>query len=446
MRFSVNWQQLKGKIMILIENFSQVLAQIESERGIGRHIILDAIEKALISAAKKKYGVDLNVKAYINEDSGEARLWMEKLVVHQKEDFLNQLTLAEAKELSDDVDEGDTLEINLDVDEFGRIAAQAAKQVILQCMREAEKDLVMNEFSDKIGQIVTGTVQNIEGNTYLINLGKVEAFLTPREQSPGETFSVKDRIRVFIVDIQKTTRGPVIKISRSHTGLIRQLFQIEVPEIQDGIIAIKSISRDAGRRTKIAVYSNNQTVGAVGTCVGHMGGRIQSVLREINNEKIDILEWSEDPKIFIGNSLKPATINEVILNNSESREATVIVPDDQLSLAIGKSGQNVRLAVKLTNWKLDIISESDYNKKTKSRSGEGDATLADKIKASVDDTPDESISTNSSEDPVLQDSIDNNPKESVLNESQDGDLAEVHEDGQEALQENERAEGVASES
>ncbi len=389
--------------MILIENFSQVMAQIESERGIEKHIILDAIEKALISAAKKKYGAELNVKAYINEDSGEARLWMEKTVVKSYEDELNELLLNEAEELSDDVEIGDILEIELDVDEFGRIAAQAAKQVILQCIREAEKDLVMNEFSDKIGNIVTGSVQNIEGNTYLINLGKIEAFLPPREQAQGETFNVKDRVRVFIVDIQKTTRGPVIKISRSHTGLIRQLFHLEVPEIQDGIITIKSISRDAGRRTKIAVFSNNQTVGAVGTCVGHMGGRIQAVLREINNEKIDILEWNEDPKIFIGNSLKPATISDVIINNEDTREATVVVPDDQLSLAIGKSGQNVRLAVKLTNWKLDIVSESDHNKKESGADGD---SLAEKIQATskaegnIDDSTesnDESESTESEE-------------------------------------------------
>ena len=348
--------------MILIENFSQVIAQIESERGIDRHRIIDGIEKALISAAKKKFGAELEVNAYLNEDSGEARLWMEKVVVNDVEDELNELSLEQAKELSDDADVGDTLEIDMDIEDFGRIAAQTAKQVILQCIREAEKDLIMSEFSDKIGQIVTGTVQNIEGNTYLINLGKIEAFLPPKEQVHGENFNVKDRIRVFIVDIQKINRGPMIRISRSHPGLIEQLFKLEVPEIQDGIIEIKSISRDSGRRTKIAVHSTNSSVGAVGTCVGHMGGRIQAILREINNEKIDILEWNEDPKAFIGNSLKPATVSEVIIQNEENREATVVVPDDQLSLAIGKAGQNVRLAVKLTNWKLDIVSEGDHNK------------------------------------------------------------------------------------
>ncbi|MGC6366945.1 MAG: transcription termination factor NusA [Candidatus Marinamargulisbacteria bacterium] len=366
--------------MILIENFSQVIAQIESERGIDRHRIIDGIEKALISAAKKKFGAELEVNAYLNEDSGEARLWMEKVVVDSVEDELNELSLSEATELSDDAEIGDTLEIDLDIEDFGRIAAQTAKQVILQCIREAEKDLIMSEFSDKIGQIVTGTVQNIEGNTYLINLGKIEAFLPPKEQVYGENFNVKDRIRVFIVDIQKSNRGPMIRISRSHPGLIQELFKLEVPEIQDGIIEIKSISRDAGRRTKIAVHSTNSSVGAVGTCVGHMGGRIQAILREINNEKIDILEWNEDPKAFIGNSLKPATVSEVIIENEDTREAKVVVPDDQLSLAIGKSGQNVRLAVKLTNWKLDIMSESDHNKLTNPSEGQ---TLEDKLKETV---------------------------------------------------------------
>jgi N utilization substance protein A len=346
--------------MILIENFSQVIAQIESERGIERHFIVDGIQKALVSAAKKKYGPDLLVNAALDLDSGEARLWMDKLVVETVDDPLNQLTLDQAHELSDDADIGDTLEIDLDFDEFGRIAAQTAKQVILQCIREAEKDLIMREFSHKVGQIVSGTIQNIEGSTYLVNLGKVEAFLPLKEQVQGESFHPKDRIRLFVVDIQKSSRGPSIRISRSHPGLVEQLFHLEVPEIQDGIIQVKRIARDPGRRTKIAVHSTNSSVGAVGTCVGHMGGRIQSILREINNEKIDILEWSEDPKVFIGNSLKPAGITEVIIRDANHREAVVVVPDDQLSLAIGKSGQNVRLAVKLTNWKLDIVSETQY--------------------------------------------------------------------------------------
>ena len=363
--------------MILIENFSQVIAQIESERGIEKGIILDAIEKALISAAKKKFSPDLNVKAVINSDSGETRLWMEKTVVDESDDE-NELSLKEAKELNSDSEIGDILEIDLEVEEFGRIAAQTAKQVILQCIREAEKDLILEEFADKVGQIVSGTVQNIEGNTYLINLGKVEAFLPPREQVPGEKFNVKDRIRVYIIDIQKSNRGPMIKISRSHTGLVRELFKLEVPEIQDNIIEIKGISRDPGRRTKIAVKSNNPSVGAVGTCVGHMGNRIQTILRELNNEKIDILEWNEDPATFISNSLKPATISNVIINDAELREATVVVPDDQLSLAIGKAGQNVRLAVKLTNWKLDISNESDQNK---SASPKPSSSLAEKIQA-----------------------------------------------------------------
>lgn len=366
--------------MILIENFAQVISQIETERGIARGRIIDAIERALVSAAKKKYGQDLFVSAYVNEDSGEARIWTEKQVVQDVVDPLNELTLDQARELSDDSDLGDTLEIDMEIEDLGRIAAQSAKQVIMQSIREAERDMVIDEFSDKVGQIVTGIVQNIEGNVYLINLGKIETFLFAKEQVPGESFSVKDRIRVFVVDIHRSSRGPSVQISRSHPGLVRELFAMEVPEIQDGIIEIKSISRDAGRRTKIAVHSKNASVGAVGTCVGHMGGRIQAVLREINNEKIDILEWSEDPKVFIANSLKPAVVKTVLIENEANREATVVVPNDQLSLAIGKSGQNVRLAVKLTNWKLDITSETD--EKSKSNASDG-MTLEERLRANA---------------------------------------------------------------
>lgn len=372
--------------MILIENFAQVISQIETERGIARSRIIDAIEKALVSAAKKKYGADLFVNAYVNEDSGEARIWTEKQVVQDVVDPLNELTLDQARDLSDDSDLGDTLEIDMEIEDLGRIAAQSAKQVIMQSIREAERDMVIDEFSDKVGQIVTGVVQNIEGNVYLINLGKIEAFLFAKEQVSGETFTVKDRIRVFVVDIHRSSRGPSVQISRSHPGLVRELFAMEVPEIQDGIIEIKSISRDAGRRTKIAVHSKNASVGAVGTCVGHMGGRIQAVLREINNEKIDILEWNEDPKVFIANSLKPAVVKTVLIENEANREATVVVPNDQLSLAIGKAGQNVRLAVKLTNWKLDITSETD--EKSKSNASDG-MTLEERLRANAQGTSEE---------------------------------------------------------
>ena len=296
--------------------------------------------------------------------------------------------------------------MDLDVEEFGRIAAQTAKQVILQCIREAEKDIVVNEFSDKIGKIVTGTIQNIEGNTYLVNLGKIEAFLPPHEQVRGESFNVNDRIRVYIVDIQKNTRGPVIKISRTHTGLVKELFTLEVPEIQDNIIEIINISREPGKRSKVAVKSNNPSIGPVGTCVGHMGGRIQAILKELNNEKIDIIEWKESMEEFIANSLKPAEIKEVIINE-ENNEATVVVPNDQLSLAIGKGRLNVRLAVKLTNCKLDIQSAED------SESTSQTSSLADKIKSSKtdessDDTPDDTANapTDESSDDTPDDTAD----------------------------------------
>ena len=312
--------------MILIENFSQVIAQLESERGISKEIIIDAIEKSLISAARKKYSPNLDAKIDINTDSGETRLWLEKMVVRSfsEENEENELLLEEAIEYDENAEVGDILEIDIEVEEFGRIAAQTAKQVILQCIREAEKDIIVSEFSNKIGQIITGTVQNIEGNTYLINLGKIEAFLPPHEQIRGESFNVNDKIRVYIIDIQKNNRGPVIKISRTHTGLIKELFKLEVPEIQDNIIEIINISRDAGKRSKISVKSNNPSIGPVGTCVGHMGGRIQAILKELNNEKIDIIEWNESIETYISNALKPSEIVKVIINSLEKEKQQLL--------------------------------------------------------------------------------------------------------------------------
>lgn len=379
--------------MILIDNFAQVIAQIENERGIEKNSIISALEQSLVSAAKRKFSEDLNVFASIEPDSGETNVWVDKTVVDTySENKENELLLDAAKAINPAVSINDTIREDLSPGSFGRLAAQTAKQVILQCIREAEKDLVLKEFTDKIGTLVTGTVQNIEGNTYLINLGKVEAFLNPYDQIKNESFNVKDRIRVYVVDINKTTRGPAIKISRSHSGLVRELFRLEVPEIDDGIIKIKSISRDPGNRTKVAVQSTNENVGAVGTCVGHMGGRIQSILKELNNEKIDILEWHEDPVQFIKNSLKPATITRVTITNPDKKEATVSVPSDQLSLAIGRGGSNVRLAVKLTGYNLDVVDDSVDGQQNAPPEG-----LLDRLKKDTSNQPETNDQTDGSD-------------------------------------------------
>lgn len=343
--------------MILIENFQQVTAQIETERGIKAEELVEAIELALVSACRRKYTEEARLEAKLDTNTGEAKIFIVKTVVSSVEDDEQEITKKEATEFVDNPKVGEDIHIEITPSDFGRIAAQTAKQVIIQRIREAEKNTIYDEFSKKIGQIVVGTVQKVEGRNYLINLGRIEALLTPYEQIPGETFQVKEKIKLYVSDVERTPKGPIIRISRGNPGLLKCLFNMEVPEIQDGIIEIMSISREPGKRAKVAVKSNNPAIGAVGTCVGHMGGRIQTIIKEIGNEKIDILEWDEEPTKFIANSLKPAKINDVQVTDEENREANVIVPKDQLSLAIGKGGVNVRLAVKLTNWKLDITSE-----------------------------------------------------------------------------------------
>lgn len=346
--------------MILIDNFDQVAAQIEAERGVTKAELMEAIELALISACRRRTDETANLKAVLNPDSGEAKIYHIKLVVASVEDPINELTLAEAKKIDRAIAVGEQVEIDITPEDFGRIAAQTAKQVIVQRIREAEKRSVFDEFKDRIGEIILGTVQRVENKNYLVNLGRIEALLMPKDQIDGERFFPKDKIRVYLVDIHTTPRGPQLHISRAHPGLVRRLFELEIPEIQDGIIEVVNVARDPGRRAKVAVKSNNPAIGAVGTCVGHMGGRIQSIIKELGAEKIDILEWDENPRAFIANSLKPARISQVLITSMEDKTSVVVVPKDQLSLAIGKAGVNVRLAVKLTNWKIDIVSEEDF--------------------------------------------------------------------------------------
>jgi len=346
--------------MIIIDNLMQVASQIETERGVNKEILFSAIEKALSTAYCKRFSGEINVECKLNPESGEAAIYHLKDVVTTVEDENLQITKKEAKVIDPGVKVGDVLKIEVKIPNFGRIAAQAAKQVIAQRLREAEKDSVYEEYSAKVGKIITGVVQQVEARYCLINLGRTEAILPLREQVQNEHFQTKEKIKVYIVDIEKGNRGNQIRISRTHPGLLRCLFEQEIPEIQDGIIEIKAISRDAGKRAKVAIKTNNSAISAVGTCVGQMGGRIQAIIKEIGSEKIDVLEWDEDPGKFIANSLKPAQISQVVIDNKEERIATVVVPHDQLALAIGKAGINVRLSVNLTEWKLNILSESEY--------------------------------------------------------------------------------------
>ncbi|HAR62259.1 MAG: transcription termination/antitermination protein NusA [Candidatus Margulisiibacteriota bacterium] len=335
------------------------MAQIESERGVDRSVLVRAISDSLLSACKKKFENAENLRVELNELTGETRVFAEKEVIEKVTDEETQISLEEAMEYDDSFKVGDILEIEVTPDDFGRIAAQTAKQVIIQRIREAEKNSIFNEFKGKEGTIISGVVQKLERRNILINLGRIETILGPSDQIPGEIYKPKDRIKLYVVEVRKTPKGPQVVTSRSHPRMLQKLFELEIPEIQDGIIEVKGVSRDPGSRSKIAVKSNNPDIGAVGTCVGKMGSRIQAIIREIGNEKIDIVEWSEDPETLISNALKPAKIARIKIVDLKEKKAEITVPDDQLSLAIGKGGQNVRLAAKLTNWKIDILKLSD---------------------------------------------------------------------------------------
>ncbi len=348
--------------MIVIDNLMQVANQIETERGVAKEILYTAVEQALASACRKRLGDGSQVECTLDTESGEVVFFRVKEVVEEVLMESTEIDLAAAKK----IDKKATLEAEARVEfvppDFGRIAAQVAKQVIIQRLREAEKDSVFLEFQEKIHQIVNGTVQRVENSNLLVNLGRTEAILRYRDQIPGEQFQPNEAIRVYIVDIEKAARGNVIHISRTHSGFLKRLFELEIPEIADGIIEVMSVSREPGFRAKVAVKTNNPAIGAVGTCVGQMGGRIQAIINELgSNEKIDVLEWDEEVKQFISNALKPAKISQVILTDVENKEATVVVPDDQLSLAIGKRGINVRLSVNLTGWKLNVINDADFS-------------------------------------------------------------------------------------
>jgi N utilization substance protein A len=281
-------------------------------------------------------------------------------VVEEIEDELTQLSLEEAKEIDYRYEVGDVVEYQVTPRDFGRIAAQTAKQVVVQRIREAERGMIFDDYITRQGEIVTGTVQRIAGETMFINVGRTEGILSANEQVAGETYKINDRLKVFIMDVKKTTKGPQVFLSRSHPGLVKRLFELEVPEIEDGVVEIKSIAREAGSRTKIAVYTEDENVDPVGACVGTRGSRVQNIVDELYGEKIDIITWSEDPEVLISNVLSPAKVEKVIIGEEEEKTATVIVPDYQLSLAIGKEGQNVRLAAKLSGWKIDIKSHTQY--------------------------------------------------------------------------------------
>lgn len=335
--------------------FTQAISQICEEKNISKDVVIEAVEQALAAAYKKDYGErDQEVRVNLSEETGAIEVFVSKTVVESEPENKNlEISLADAKKIKKDAKIGDVVEI-LDLPaDFGRIAAQTAKQVIIQRIREAERDMVFSEYKDKEGDIVSCTVQRIEGNTVICDLGKASGVLFRNEQIPGERCYPNQRFRVFVVRVEQTAKGPQIVVSRSHPGMIKRLFETEVPEITAGTVEIKAIAREAGVRTKIAVLSTEEGIDPVGSCVGQRGIRVQAVMNETGGEKVDIIPWSDDPQVFITNALSPAKVMEIKLDEKEQK-ASVRVPEDQLSLAIGKQGQNVRLAAKLTGWNVDI--------------------------------------------------------------------------------------------
>lgn len=340
-------------------DFIEALHEIEREKGISKEIIFEALESALISSYKKNFSTAQNVVVNMDRDTGIVKVYSAKEVVEEKEDENLEITLDEAREIDLKYEIGDIVNIEITPKDFGRIAAQTAKQVVIQRIKDAERDVIYDEFINRENEIVTGKIQRISNNNIYVDLGKIEGILLPAEQIDIETYAVGDRIKVLILEVKKTTKGPQIILSRADTGLIKRLFELEVPEIAEGIVEIYSISREAGLRTKIAVFSKEPEVDPLGACVGYKGRRVKAIVDELNDEKIDIVIWDKDISKFIANSLSPSKVIKVEVEEKK-KSALVVVPDYQLSLAIGKEGQNARLAAKLTNWKIDIKSESQY--------------------------------------------------------------------------------------
>jgi N utilization substance protein A len=341
-------------------NLNYVIEQVGKDKGIDRKVIIEALEQAVLTASRKKYGHQGEIEVHYNEEVGEIELFQFKQVVEEVVNPSVEISLKEAQTLDSEAQIGDSLGVKLDTD-FGRIGAQTAKQVIIQKVRDAERENVYNEFKDRKGDLVSGTVQRMEKGTLYINIGRAEAVLLSKEQIPGEVYRQGERIRAYILDIQKNSKGPQIFLSRTHPGFLIKLFEMEVPEISEGVIKIISAAREPGERAKISVYSSNRDVDPVGACVGMKGSRVLNVVQELRGERIDIIPWAQDQAKYVCNALSPAKISRVYIDE-ENRYMEMVVADDQLSLAIGKKGQNVRLASKLTGWKIDIKSESRMEK------------------------------------------------------------------------------------
>lgn len=347
--------------------FIDALEQLEEEKHIEKGVLLEAIESALLAAYRRNYSttgninVD-NVRVDIDSETGDISVLSRLEVVGEVMDENREISLEDAHDIDARYEIGDAIEFAVTPEDFGRIAAQTAKQVVVQRIREAERSKVYDDFKNRLYEIVTGVVHRKSGATLFVDLGHTEAILPPREQVPGERFEINDRLKAYIMDVKHSLKGPQIYLSRSHPGLVKKLFELEVPELTDGTVEIKAIAREAGSRTKMTVYTEFENVDPVGSCVGNRGSRVQSVVNELDGEKIDVIPWSDEPEELIANVLSPAKVEDVFIvaDNDEEKAALVVVPDYQLSLAIGKEGQNVRLAAKVSGWKIDIKSHSQY--------------------------------------------------------------------------------------
>ncbi len=369
-------------------NLNHIIDQVVKDKGIDRAVLIEALEAAVLSAANKKYRNTRELEAHYNNEAGEVEVFEFVTVVDEVENSYQEIDLSEAREIDPDVEVGDSLGMKMDASSFSRIAAQTAKQVIIQKVREAEREGVFNDFKDRVGELVNGIVRRYERGDLIVDLGRAEALLPHREQVPRENYRQGDRVRAYISDVRMATKGPQIILSRTHPGLLAELFRIEVPEVAEGIVEIHAVAREPGSRAKIAVLSNDPDVDPIGACVGMRGARVQNVVSELRGEKIDIINWTPDIARFACSALSPAEVTRVYVDNDEE-SLEIIVPDDQLSLAIGKKGQNVRLAAKLTGWKIDIISETRAAEAELEELTGGGRSSEDEVEA---ETPDELLS------------------------------------------------------
>lgn len=424
------------------------LEQIEKEKGIQKEVLIEAIEVALITAYKRNYGSAQNVEVYIDRLTGDVRVFALKNIVEEVADPSIELSLEQANRFSADFEVGDVVEVEVTPRKFGRIAAQTAKQVVMQRIREAERGIIFEEYSSKEEDIVSGVVSRFERRNVIIDLGRAEAILPPGEQTPGEKYNIHDRIKAYVINVKKTNKSPQIFVSRTHPGLVKRLLELEVPEIHDGTVEIKTIAREAGSRTKIAIFSKNENVDPVGACVGQKGSRIRAIVEELKGEMLDVIKWSSNPQEYIASSLSPAKVVRVDVDE-ENKVARVIVPDFQLSLAIGKEGQNARLAAKLTGWKIDIKSESQLRAQIEQELLNYNAQSDQEIPVGEEETTAESLFIESDDemeslfidqDDINEDEIDESvyaaPSEIEIDEAEpdeqynSGDVAEMEDESE----------------